>query len=169
MKRDPKLPCVSVVMLLTGLCALPALAAEPPATTDVANASHLDVSSARLASLIKPAPSDWQNQYDIAKSRKAGGKKKMFIGLGLDAAGVATVFLSANNCVNKVTDLYSDCSGNVSAILRGGLMGAGGGITFIWGLIEYIDANGDVRSLERQRPAGQDQTASIPVGEHQSV
>jgi hypothetical protein len=96
----------------------------------------------------------------------------MFIVLAQDGAAVTTVFLAVNNCVNKVTDFYADCSRNVSAMLLGGLMGAGGGITFIRGLIEYIDANGDVRSLERQRPAGQTssgQAAAVPLGDHRAL
>jgi hypothetical protein len=169
MNAHSNLRFLTLVTSMSVIFASPLFAADRPEMTEVLSTPHLELSSARFSHLSDPAQNDWQKQYDVAKSRKNGGKKKMFIGLALDGAGVATVFLAANNCVNKVTDLYGDCSGNVSAMLLGGLMGAGGGITFVWGLIEYIDGNGDVRGLERQRPAGQNQAAAVPLGDHQAV
>jgi hypothetical protein len=168
MNAHPRLGYLALVTFLPAVCPSPLLAADEPPTTEVAVASHPDLSSRHLATLLEPAQSDWHKQYDTAKARKASGKKKMFIGLALDGAGIATIFAAGSSC--GIDDaIRNGCSGNISAMTIGGLMGAGGGITFIWGLIEYIDGNGDVRSLESQRPAAQNQAAAVPLGDHQAL
>jgi hypothetical protein len=167
MKAHLKRSFFALAIFLSAFCPSPLLAADEPPMTEVATA-RLDFSSAHLTTLIDLAQGDWQKEYDIAKARKNNGKKKMFIGLALDGAGIATIFAAGTSC--GIEDALRDgCSRNLSVMAIGGLMGAGGGIAFIWGLIEYIDGNGDVRSLERQRPASQNQAAEIPLGNHQAV
>ena len=161
---------VTVPLLMLSLSAAMAapLAAEERNTSSEGNfVPHLDLNSV-MPLLADQPQSDWRKQYDEAKARKSGGKTKMLLGLAMDGAGIATAYLAADHCVNNIfNNVVTDCSGSSSMMLLGGLIAAGGGITFIWGLVEYIDANGDVKTLEAQRPAG-DRTG-ISIGDHQEV
>lgn len=109
---------------------------------------------------------EWQRRYDIARNRRDSGKRKIWLGLALDGGGVAIALLAANDCLNSGP--FESCNGSSTAAMLGGLTAAAGGVTFLWGLIQYIDGNGEVHSLEATRPAGRT-TTLIPLTDHQAL
>lgn len=102
---------------------------------------------------------DWQRQYDTARATKNSGKKKMLVGIGIGAAAFVVANLAASDCrddrlnvTRALQGRIETCEGNLSTITIAGIGSAGGGALFIWGLVQYMDGNGDMRALESQRP-----------------
>jgi hypothetical protein len=99
----------------------------------------------------------WQKDYDTAQSRKNLAKLKMYIGLGAVGGG----FLIALS--------GTESSGpDTGRIMTGMMIDAGGGIVFLWGLVGFFDANGDMNRLNTQRPSGST-SALIPFSDHQGI
>jgi hypothetical protein len=158
---------VRVVIVLTLLIiAAPVIAAAdegsdaanlPPADRPL-QASALRISADSLAMLLQQSP-----EYESALGRKSSGRKKMYAGIAGMGAGVLIGTLAGKSCLNSA-DL--NCSGELNAMLIGGLVSAGGGGVFLWGLIEWMDANSDVNRLG---PQSNSRTATIPLGNAQSL
>jgi hypothetical protein len=111
--------------------------------------------------------SDWQRQYDAAKVRKDGSKKKMLIGLGLVGGGAVMIATGGSNCTIEV-NFVPNCG--MSAMSKLGLAtnAAGGGV-FIWGLVQFFDANSELNRLAATKPAGKNVSVSIGMGQHQTL
>ena len=51
------------------------------------DAPYLDLASVDFSPILQQGQQDWQREYDAARARKSGGKKKMFTGLALRWGG----------------------------------------------------------------------------------
>jgi hypothetical protein len=144
----------------------------PVVTTAAPGRSHLRVKDISFGptAMHDQAPTalaEWQRQYDAAKARKDGGKKKMLYGLIAEGAGVAMILTSPTSCSVSVTEtsVSSDCGSGLRTL--GLITTLGGGGVFMWGAIEFFDARGDVSSLESNRP--RTSAPAILLGEHHAI
>lgn len=104
----------------------------------------------------------WQEEYDVATRRKNSGKRKMLYGLIGNGVGFVVMMAGVGSC-----DFYStDCSGSNALVGIGAITTLAGGGYFVWGLIDYYDARGDMASLERRRPSG---AAALPVADGHAI
>ncbi len=109
---------------------------------------------------------DWQRQYDSAKARRSSGLKKVIIGLVMEGGGVAMVMAGATTCAASSFD--DDCSGSGAVAGIGALTAVAGAVPFWWGVIQWVGANGDVRSLEATQPRTPS-TQLVPLSDHQAI
>ena len=137
-----------------------ALAVSPDASpavrnADIATAEPLAVSAPATLATVGPqlpaSPQEWQRQYDTARARRKSGLKKVIIGLAMGGAGVAMAVAGTSTCANSSFD--NDCAGSGTVATVGVLTSAASAVPFWWGVIQWVGANGDVRSLEATRPA----------------
>lgn len=157
--------CIAAFVLVVLVTATPGYASgieEVPAAQPLSTDTGRPLLEAALEGALAQAA---QPELDAALVRKASGKRKMFIGIGGMVGGVLIGTLAASNCT--VDDIFHDaCRGESNAALLGGLVSAGSGGVFLWGLIEWMDANGDINRANA-RPAGG--AAIIPLGEDWTV
>lgn len=117
--------------------------------------------AAKFETLTPQSPSahsQWQESYDAAESRKNSAKRKMYIGLGAVGGGflIAAAYGTGDDRLNS------------EEFTTGMLINAGGGVVFVWGLMQYLDANGDMNRLNDQRPSA-GPTASLTLTRHQAI
>lgn len=122
-----------------------------------------DVSNADLSALLPQRTlTEWEREYEAAKRRRSGGLRKVAIGLISNGAGAGLMLAGVARC----GDVYAECDGGSTALVLSGVGAAGvGTVYFWWGIIQWVGANGDVRSLEATRPA----PSSVPLGDRQAV
>jgi hypothetical protein len=125
-----------------------------------------------IGSVFFQAP-DWQSEYNAAMARKAAGKRKILLGTGIFAGGLALALFapepSVNDCVNDIIN-GDDCGGGWSTMVKLGALAqlTGAGISG-WGIFQYHDANNDMRALEIRRPTTKLNGASLPLSENQAL
>jgi len=110
---------------------------------------------------------EWQRQYDTAKARRKSGLRKVVIGLVMEGGGVAMMMVATTSCIN---DLFvDDCSGSSAIVTLGAVTAVAGAVPFWWGVIQWVDANSDVHSLEATRPRSASDVKVIRLTDHQAV
>lgn len=145
------------LMLGPGPASLGSPASQPGAATPSSTNLNLRFSGAPAAAQAKDA---WQREMNAARARKDTGKKLMIFG-GIAAVGGTVLGVAAvDSCVNAI--LYTDstnCGGQSALSTVGWLVSLGGDVTFVWGLVDFIGANGDISSLNARRSGGHDVAA----------
>lgn len=133
----------------------------------LASAQSLRASIAPAA--VQQSTADWQKQYDTAKNRKDSGKKKIFIGLGASSVGFLLMVAapSSVSCPTSATSV-SSCSDGSGLLTLGLLTNLAGDGVFVWGLVEFFDANGEMNRLDAHRPAGKSAT-TFALSDHQAI
>ena len=117
-------------------------------------------------------PLEWQERYDRAVSRRSGGKRKLWMGVGGIVASWAV--LQFVYTVPVVTD-FSDLSAWTAAVnnretalrVTQAVWVGGAGLS-VWGLIEWLGAKGDISDLEIERRRSRAATLAIPLGSPQA-
>ncbi len=134
----------------------------------VTNLARVTVSPLDLTPLPQTRDS-WQTQMNEAEGRKARSKKLMIFG-GVAAVGGTILGVAAvNSCVDSVfSGATTTCGGQSALSTMGWLVSLGGDVGFIWGLVEFIGANGDISRLSAQRPGGTE-AVSISLSTNQDV
>jgi len=130
----------------------------------VASAQSLRASITPAA--FQQSATDWQRQYDEAVAHKARAKRNMFIGLGTSIVGFVLAATASSDCTDAILS-GGDCSTGNGRLTLGWITNLAGGGVFIWGLVDYFDANGDMNRLAVQKPSKN--ALLVPIGEHQSI
>ena len=117
--------------------------AEPfgPAPTTTVTDSAVQVTRAQSSA----AQDAWQLRFDRAQRNRSAGKKKFWLGTSILVGGAILSQTAAFSC-----DAYS-CDYSDTALI-GAYVALGGGVLELWGIIQWMGANGDLSNLEAQRP-----------------
>jgi len=110
------------------------------------------------------AASSWQQQYDVVLAQKNRAKRRMFIGAGAALGGILVTAFATDSCINS----NGACSGSGAVGTLGWLTSLAGDGVFIWGLVDFLDKNGELSRLQAQRPAGKNAAVFVLDG-HQSI
>lgn len=147
----------STVLALSVVAGLASPAGTPAASVPpAAPLAHVRLTPADLPTALQSAD-NWQRQMNEAEARKASGKKLMIYGGIAAVGGTVLGVVAVDSCVNAIlTTSSTSCGGQSALSTTGWLISLGGDVTFVWGLVSYISANGDISSLNAQKPAGRD-------------
>lgn len=133
-----------------------------------ASSAAADTGSAATATAQATSAQDKVSAREKALARKARGKKKMLVGLGIWGASVVPVALG-RNCLDFADDPVRGCTNGEKKALIGGLgMAAVGGVVMGAGYREWRDANRDIERIERLEAAGKT-TVLLPITKRQAL